>query len=544
MTRTFLWAMCCAFWVMGCYHSNSGGEDDGSGQCDCGISVDNETVSGTDSCDRGADTVAVTVNDDDSSVIAEANGDTSEETDAFAGVGTTQDTDMFCTAASDCFVYPWVVTPHATGLVAIRANLDAGVPPTTQRWNVADPSFDPGVSSNFSTAITVYDSAGRQTRLDIYFARSGDWEWNYYVVCDAGVLEGDGMPGYYALISWGRLAFATSGSLYSETVEQAANVHFKGTGAAQAIAFDFGSSIVEGDCGTNGVVMLEDSSVLLIQQQDGHDGSGNWMCAQNRCVQNFYLCAARLGIGCCGDGTCFAEDGKSIDTCARDCNWQCRTDADCAGRPWDSAAKATSYIELSLNLNAGTKILTEPWNPSTPEQTSNHSEQVTVYDSVGNPHLATVYFRKERVNGWTWYGLVDQNNIINADAKHQVLFAAGTLQFTDDGFCETAEQEKSVPVDFTDADAGQSIVVYFTDPTAVRLNTLQTTQFYNYSILYSLTQDGHNGTGRWQCDSEHQCAPLYDPCGVPLSAGCCGDNVCKIDMGMDGATCPASCDSN
>lgn len=65
------------------------------------------------------------------------------------------------------------------------------------------------------------------------------------------------------------------------------------------------------------------------------------------------------------------------------------------------AGNATSEVVLTTNLDAAATVLgafdyTDP-------ATFNYSSSTQVFDSLGEPHLLTTYFRKDSANTWQWY---------------------------------------------------------------------------------------------------------------------------------------------
>ncbi|MBN2526189.1 MAG: flagellar hook protein FlgE [Deltaproteobacteria bacterium] len=162
-----------------------------------------------------------------------------------------------------------ILPPEETRNVDITANLDSGASIPTAPWNLADPAFDPGVASNFSTAITVYDSLGESHRMDVYFTKTGANAWSWAALVDDGDLGGT--PGAYAQVGNGTLSFTTDGFLNDDTSAPFA-VTFDGA-SPQDIQMDFGDSIVEGGTGLDGVTQYAASSIIRSQEQDGY-GTG------------------------------------------------------------------------------------------------------------------------------------------------------------------------------------------------------------------------------------------------------------------------------
>jgi len=132
-------------------------------------------------------------------------------------------------------------------------------------------------TSNFATSITVYDSLGNDHQVTIYFRKalsdtSGNkWEW--FAVVDAS----DSSSGKTEIQAQGTLTFDTSGALVSESAVSYLDGGFNFTGGAdqkQTINFNFGTSIVEGGTGIDGLTQYGSASAIYNQQQDGY-GSGS-----------------------------------------------------------------------------------------------------------------------------------------------------------------------------------------------------------------------------------------------------------------------------
>lgn len=70
-----------------------------------------------------------------------------------------------------------------------------------------------------------------------------------------------------------------------------------------------------------------------------------------------------------------------------------------------SAPQATTEITASLNLDATKTAPTAAFDPADPAS-YNSSTSTTVYDSLGNPHTATMYFRKDAAADNTWNGFL------------------------------------------------------------------------------------------------------------------------------------------
>ncbi|MBN2342918.1 MAG: hypothetical protein JXR45_15580, partial [Deltaproteobacteria bacterium] len=207
----------------------------------------------------------------------------------------------WCNEAVDCLQNTWYPLPRATQAVSIRCNLDATDTCPAIDWD----SSDPGVTSNFSSAISVYDSLGASHRTDVYFRKNCDEDlaWNYYVTVDGMELT-DGTAYANHVVSSGLLRFTTDGYLLSETVVDEPVFNFQTATQGQIIDFDFGESIEDGGTGQYGTTSFAAQSIISHQVQDGYSTQGHWSCVDNTCEPVMGICSNGVDAPCCGDGTC------------------------------------------------------------------------------------------------------------------------------------------------------------------------------------------------------------------------------------------------
>lgn len=80
-----------------------------------------------------------------------------------------------------------------------------------------------------------------------------------------------------------------------------------------------------------------------------------------------------------------------------------------------SAPRATSTVAAALNLDSTATPIPPAtvFNPALPS-TYNNSTSTTLYDSLGNAHTATMYFRKTADNAWDGYLYVGGTNVPTA----------------------------------------------------------------------------------------------------------------------------------
>lgn len=190
--------------------------------------------------------------------------------------------------------------PKSTNNAAVQLNLSSAATPTidpnTGLVKVFDPA-DPNGTSQFSTALTVFDSLGNGHTVDIYFQKTADNAWNWHMATLANQLAGAG-GNTRVLLGSGQLTFSDTGALDTVTTTadnngpltapvQGASVNFDFGGGAQlgqGVNFDFGTPqrILSNGAfvpspgaptGFEGTTQFAAASSTLLQSQDGY-GSG------------------------------------------------------------------------------------------------------------------------------------------------------------------------------------------------------------------------------------------------------------------------------
>jgi flagellar hook protein FlgE len=169
-------------------------------------------------------------------------------------------------------------------------------------------------------------------------------------------------------------------------------------------------------------------------------------------------------------------------------------------KPTGDGSNAGSGVKINANLDSNATI-PAAFDLADPLTTSNFATSVTVYDSLGNDHLLTVYFRKatESATGNTWeYHVVADEADANVTPPADVLAQSGTLTFNTFGqlvgeqvtyngdpanpyfnFTGGAQQNQQIAFDF-----GESINEGGT-------GTDGTTQYGQASSVLAVSQDGY-----------------------------------------------------
>jgi len=153
------------------------------------------------------------------------------------------------------------------------------------------------------------------------------------------------------------------------------------------------------------------------------------------------------------------------------------------------APEPTSTVEMDMNLSSNSTV-PAAFDPTDPTTTSNFSSGVTVYDSLGNSHLTTIYFRKTAANAWEWFSLVDGGEITGGTPGTNVISANGTLNFDTSGAL-TSTVTSTSDFDFVGAAQSQTITFDFGTSTGAGGSGLDgATQFGSASALTNISQDG------------------------------------------------------
>lgn len=139
-------------------------------------------------------------------------------------------------------------------------------------------------------------------------------------------------------------------------------------------------------------------------------------------------------------------------------------------------AQGTTEVNAAFNLNAGVPVVaTTPFDATDPD-TYSYANNVTVYDSLGNAHNATLYFTKTAANTW------DVNAIIPGASNIPATAAAQTLSFDFNGVLDPATS--SFTFDFGDLGNGSA-------PLSFDFGVSGTTQFGADFEMSSVNQDGY-----------------------------------------------------
>ncbi|GAM09690.1 flagellar hook protein FlgE [Geobacter sp. OR-1] len=134
--------------------------------------------------------------------------------------------------------------------------------------------------------------------------------------------------------------------------------------------------------------------------------------------------------------------------------------------------EAAAGVATVATANAATTA----FSTTDPVGTSNFSNSMTVYDSQGNPHSVTTYYRKTGVNSWDWHANVQDGTPAWVD---------GTMTFNTAGIltAQTPAATAAQNITFSGVTAPQPLLFDF--------GVNASTQFASASIVNSQNQDGY-----------------------------------------------------
>ncbi len=152
-------------------------------------------------------------------------------------------------------------------------------------------------------------------------------------------------------------------------------------------------------------------------------------------------------------------------------------------------AQATKKVDVSMNLDSRAEV--KEFDPLKPEDTSNFSHSMTVYDNVGTARLVSLYYNKTENNNWTYRAMVDGSDVEGGQPGVMQQMAQGTLVFNDKGQLQN-EVEGSNSFNFNKGAApDQKIEFNFGESiTEGGDGTDAATQYGSGSAVARHTQDG------------------------------------------------------
>lgn len=152
-------------------------------------------------------------------------------------------------------------------------------------------------------------------------------------------------------------------------------------------------------------------------------------------------------------------------------------------------AVATSEVNVNMNLDSRVDVI--EFDPNDPENTSNFSNAITVYDNIGTPRMVHLYYNKTADNQWTYRAMVDGVDADGGAPGTMVQMAQGNIIFSDQGQLQDVVEVNNA-FNFADGAApGQRIDFRFGQTLAEGGTGLDaSTQYGSQSSVARHTQDG------------------------------------------------------
>lgn len=159
-----------------------------------------------------------------------------------------------------------LVNASATKSVNLELNLDSRVIENAKQFDAKDPYK----TSDYATAVEIYDSQGNKHMMSLFFNKGPERTWTYRGLIDGKEVEGsDPVNGELAQVTEGKIQFTEDGKLNSQEVVSQ-NFNFKnGAKQDQQIALSFGDPISTGGKGEGTKQYGKDSDVMK-WNQDGY----------------------------------------------------------------------------------------------------------------------------------------------------------------------------------------------------------------------------------------------------------------------------------
>lgn len=142
--------------------------------------------------------------------------------------------------------------------------------------------------------------------------------------------------------------------------------------------------------------------------------------------------------------------------------------------------RATSEANIEINLDSSAEPRTDVFDPAHPSDTSDFSSSVTLYDGLGNPITADIYYRKVGTNQWEYKILVNGSDLEGGIPDEPTEIGGGQLDFDESGQLSLHSPD---PGSFTPAGASAE--------QPVELSFENSTQYASESTLRFLDQDGN-----------------------------------------------------
>ena len=159
-----------------------------------------------------------------------------------------------------------------------------------------------------------------------------------------------------------------------------------------------------------------------------------------------------------------------------------------------SPPRATTQLNLAMNLDANSPV-PPAFDPADTQNTSNAREVITIFDSLGSPRQATVFFRKASANNWEYHVTLSDQDSGAPTGDPFVVQASGTLQFDAAGNLtgiNGGTTDPTVTLNLNNANgaqANQNLTFSMGNLGALSTGPIST-QFQTATVTNAVSQDG------------------------------------------------------
>jgi len=154
-------------------------------------------------------------------------------------------------------------------------------------------------------------------------------------------------------------------------------------------------------------------------------------------------------------------------------------------------AKGTKEVDMFINLDSRADAKMK-FDPKRPDRTSHFATGMTIYDTAGTPHVATLYFNKTDEGKWEWRAMIKGEDVKGGKPGELVEQAKGSLIFDKDGRLLEQKVDSSKFSFNTGSDANQNIKFNFGADKKSGGDGLSVTQYGTDSENYKTLQDGYS----------------------------------------------------
>lgn len=160
--------------------------------------------------------------------------------------------------------------------------------------------------------------------------------------------------------------------------------------------------------------------------------------------------------------------------------------------PWMLPPRATSQVEVRLNLDPRDPIFAGGFDINDPSGTASHVTTATVHDSLGNAHQIDIYFTMLSPGEWSWAAVVTEDDVFGNGSAWPVIIVAGGLGFDGQGRL-AAEHGGTANVAFFGAEP-QELTIRFGDTISEGEWSEGSSQFTSQSETFMVWTDGYSSS--------------------------------------------------